>query len=90
MPHMPTQPYTMNLDKMVPIASKIETNQQAWQHKYRITNRHKDLCGNPLRGKTTGDDEQAIHYEDEDTRGGSQKGWTGSKFPPTLSNGWIW
>ena len=57
----------MNLNKMAPIVSKIGTNQQVWQDKYQITDRHKDLCGNPLRGKTTGDDEQAIHYEDEDT-----------------------
>jgi len=36
-------PYTMNLDKMTPIASKIATNQQVWQDKYRITGIHKDL-----------------------------------------------
>ena len=60
---------------MAPIASKIATNQQVWQDKYRITGRHKDLRGNPLREKTTGGDEQAIHYEDEDTRGGSQQSW---------------
>ena len=59
---------------MAPIASKIAINQQVWQDKYRITGRHKDLHGNPLRRKTTGSDEQAIHYEDEDTRGGSQQG----------------
>ena len=67
-------PYTMNLDKMTPIASKIATNQQVWQDKYRITARHKDLRGNPLqKKKITGDDKQVIHYEDEDTRGGSQQ-----------------
>jgi hypothetical protein len=34
MPHVPTQPYTTNLDKMAPIASKIGTNQQVWKDKY--------------------------------------------------------
>ena len=76
-----SHPYTMNLNNMAPIASKISTNQQVWQDKYRITGRHKDLHGNPLRRKTTGSDEQAIHYEDEDTRGGSQQGWGRLQYP---------
>ena len=41
----------MNLNKMAPIVSNIGTNQQVWQDKYRITNRHKDLCGNPCGKK---------------------------------------
>ena len=76
-----SQPYNMNLNKIAPIASKIATNQQAWQDKYRITGRHKDLRGNPLWGKTTGGGEQAIHYEDKDTRGGSQQGWERLHIP---------
>jgi len=55
----------MNLNKMAPIVSKIGTNQQVWQDKYQITDRHKDLHGIPLREKTTDGDNQAIHYEDE-------------------------
>jgi len=57
---------------MAPIVSKISTNHQVWQDKYRSIGRRKDLCGNPLWEKTSGGDEQAIHYEDEDRRGGSQ------------------
>ena len=60
---------------MAPTASKIGTNKQVWQDKYQIIDRHKDLRGNRLQEKTTGGNEQAIHYEDEDTRGGSQQGW---------------
>ena len=37
----------------------------------------------PFTRKITNDNKQAIHYEDGNTRGGSQK-------PPiSLSNGWI-
>jgi hypothetical protein len=35
----------------------------------------------PCRKKTTSYDEQAIHYEDEDTRGGSQQGWGRLQIP---------
>jgi hypothetical protein len=73
----------MNLDKMAPIATKIETNQQVWQDKYRNTCRHKDLRRNPLRGKTTDGDEQEIQYEDEDTRDGSQQG---RRLSPSKAN----
>ena len=45
----------------------IVSNQHVWQEKYLITSRHKYLCRNPLGGKTTGGNEQAMHYEDEDT-----------------------
>jgi hypothetical protein len=65
----------MNLNKMEPISSKIGTNQQVWQDKNQITSRHKNLRENHLRGKTMASNEQAIHYEDEYTRGGSQHGW---------------
>ena len=62
----------MNLNNMAPIVSKISTNHQVWQDKYRSTGRRKDFRGNPLRAKTSGGNKQAIHYEDEDRRGGSQ------------------
>jgi hypothetical protein len=55
------------LEEIAPIASKIVSNQHVWQEKYLITSRHQDLRRNPLRGKTTGGDEQAMHYEDEGT-----------------------
>ena len=84
-----SHPYTMNLNNMAPIASKISTNQQVWQDKYRITGRHKDLHGNPLRRKTTGSDEQAIHYEDEDTRGGSQQSWGRLQISSDFTLQWM-
>jgi len=50
-----------------------------------------NLRENTLRGKTTGGDEQAIYYEDEDIRYGSQQGWRRLQIPLiSLSNGWIW
>ena len=47
-----------------------------------------DLHGNPLRGKTTGSNEQAIHYEDEEYKRWENKVGEDFKSPPiSLSNG---
>ena len=54
-----------------------------------MTGRHKDLRENALREKTTEGDEQAIHYEDEDTRGGSQQSWGRLQISSDFTLQWM-
>ena len=55
-----SHPYTINLNKMAPIAIKIERINK--YDKYWITSTHKDLHRNPLQEKIMGGDEQINNW----------------------------